>query len=269
MPTESKLARGQFYGKVSRRREVSSFILTETAYHSGYQLPRHSHERAYLCFVLKGRFSEFGGARSHDCKAATLIFHAADDSHSDHFLTDSHCFNIQFDSQVFGRNSRLDSRAQVHSGAVAHLAIKLYREFCMMDEVSELAIEGLGLEILADVARSSKRTSDEAPLWLERVRELLHDRFAERLTIAEVAASVGVHPAHLAREFRRRHQQTIGDYVRHLRIEFARQELHASDKPISEIAIAAGFFDQSHFTRIFKLITGVPPAAFRNTFKDC
>jgi AraC family transcriptional regulator len=78
-----------------------------------------------------------------------------------------------------------------------------------------------------------------------------------------------VHPAHLAREFRRRYQQTIGEYVRSLRIEFARQELHTSDKPISEIAIGAGFFDQSHFARTFKLITGFPPAAFRKTFKDC
>jgi quercetin dioxygenase-like cupin family protein len=145
MPTESRLTRGEFYGRVSRRREVRSFILTETAYQSGYQLPRHSHERAYLCFVLKGRFSEHVGAQSHDCKAASLIFHAADDLHSDIFLTDSHCFNIQFDSQVFGQTSGFDSRAQLHSGALAHLAIKLYREFSMKDEVSELAIEGPGL----------------------------------------------------------------------------------------------------------------------------
>jgi AraC family transcriptional regulator len=152
---------------------------------------------------------------------------------------------------------------------LAHLAIKLYREFCMRDEVSELAIEGLGFEILAEVARSSNRTTDESPVWLQRVRELLHERFAERLTVADVAASVGVHPAHLAREFRRRHQQTIGDYVRQLRIECARHELRASDKPISEIAIGAGFFDQSHFARTFKLLTGFPPAAFRKAFKDC
>lgn len=262
-----KLARGQFYGQISRSREVAPFILTETTYPSGRKLPRHSHERAYFCFVLRGRFAEVCGKRSHECQAATLIFHPSAETHSDHFQTEARCFNIQIDARLTDRDTRLEQRADFHGGPPAHLATKLYREFREMDEVSELAIEGLGLEIIAEAARAIKKAAHRTQPWLERARELLHAQFAERLTIAHVAAAVGVHPTHLAREFHRRHKRTIGDYVRQLRIEFACRELSSSVTPISEIALAAGFFDQSHFSRTVKLCTGFSPAVYRKTFK--
>jgi AraC family transcriptional regulator len=88
------------------------------------------------------------------------------------------------------------------------------------------------------------------------------------LTIETLAALAGIHPTHLAREFRRYFKTTIGKYVRQKRIEFARQELIASNKEISEIAQASGFFDQSHLTRIFSKATGMTPAAYRTSFRN-
>ena len=61
-----------------------------------------------------------------------------------------------------------------------------------------------------------------------------------------------VHPVHLAQTFRKFYRCTIGDYVRSLRIEFACRQLAATKMPLSEIALLAGFADQSHFTRTFR-----------------
>ena len=262
-----ELPNGQFYGKVSRSREVAAFNLIETRYASGQKVPRHSHERPYFCLVIQGRFAELYSNQYRACQPATLVFHPSGETHSDHFQTEAHCFNIQFDAQLIDHVTRLEQRADFHGGPPAHLATRLYREFREMDEVSELAIEGLGLEIIAEASRSIKKAAQQNPPWLERARELLHAQFAERLTIAHVAAAVGVHPTHLAREFHRRYKRTIGDYVRQLRIEFACRELYSSVTPINEIALAAGFFDQSHFARTFKLLTGLSPAAYRKTFQ--
>jgi AraC family transcriptional regulator len=55
----------------------------------------------------------------------------------------------------------------------------------------------------------------------------------------------------------------VGDYVRKLRIEYACHELVASARPIVDIALAAGFCDQSHFTRTFKLAVGSSPSQYR------
>ena len=87
-----------------------------------------------------------------------------------------------------------------------------------------------------------------------------------RFALIEIAATVDVHPAHLARTFRRFQRQTVGDYLRQLRLEFARARLSASAEPISEIALSAGFYDQCHFSRAFKRHTGMTPAEYRAAF---
>jgi AraC family transcriptional regulator len=96
------------------------------------------------------------------------------------------------------------------------------------------------------------------------VRELLRDRFSENLSLAEVAAAVNISADHLARSFRRCHGCTMGEYVRRLRVDFACRRLAASEVPLVELALDAGFTDQSHFTKTFKRHMGVTPAVFRN-----
>ena len=69
---------------------------------------------------------------------------------------------------------------------------------------------------------------------------------------------------HLTRTFRRHYGHSIGSYVRALRLEWALGELAASDQPISHVACAAGFSDQSHFTRECKKRHGVTPGLYRS-----
>jgi transcriptional regulator GlxA family with amidase domain len=51
--------------------------------------------------------------------------------------------------------------------------------------------------------------------------------------------------------------------VRRLRIERATHDLVTSNAPLSEIGVRAGFFDQSHFSKVFQRHTGLTPAAYR------
>ncbi len=152
----------------------------------------------------------------------------------------------------------------VNGGRAAWLALKIYSEALRTDSASSLAIEGLALEILAELARIEARPAGTQPSrWLDQARELLHARLGENLTHDEVATSVGVHPVYLATLFRRRFHCTIGEYVRRLRIEFAASELANSNHSLCEIGLAAGFSDQSHFSKVFKSHTGMTPGHFR------
>jgi AraC family transcriptional regulator len=72
----------------------------------------------------------------------------------------------------------------------------------------------------------------------------------------------------LSREFRRYYSCTVGEYVRHLRIEYACRLLSASNASLAEIALAAGFFDQSHFARNFKWQTGMTPHEYRRIWQS-
>jgi AraC family transcriptional regulator len=136
-----------------------------------------------------------------------------------------------------------------------------------MDELSHLIVEGLTSEILGEAARYSLKQREPRPLpWLEQARELPHDQFHERLTLSQVAGWVGVHETHVSREFRQYYRSTVGEYIRYLRIEFACRKLSTSGTPLNEIALAAGFTDQSHFAKTFKLYTDMSPATYRRTF---
>jgi AraC family transcriptional regulator len=140
----------------------------------------------------------------------------------------------------------------------------VHDEFRNQDGLSPLAMEGLTLELLAAAGRCQVTFAEQrSARWLRQARELVHDRFAENLSLQDIAVAVGVHPAHLARTFRQHYDCTVGDYVRILRMEQARHQLITTDTPICDIALAVGYSDQSHFTTAFKRHAGVTPTQFR------
>ena len=245
----------------------------ETSYAPTLKLPAHSHELAYFCFVIEGSFTECYGKRSRLCCPSTLVFHPAAEMHSDFFHTSVRCFNIQMNLQWLERvrqdSAIINITTDFRDQRLAVLAARIYREFRDMDDFSLLAIEGLMLEMLAETSRRSVRTSGpNPPRWLRQVREILDEQFDERLTLVALSELAGVHPVHLAREFRRFYRCTIGEYVHRRRIGDACRQVSTTDIPLKEIALAAGFFDQSHFARTFKKLTALTPGEYRNAFRS-
>jgi AraC family transcriptional regulator len=198
-----------------------------------------------------------------------LIYRPVGEVHSDHFRDlGGRCLNIEIESdrlnQALEFSAGLESSAEFQSGPPRDLALRIYKEFHQPDELSALSIAGLTLELVAETARARlKFAADSTPPWLGQARDILHAHFSENLVISDVAATVGVHPAHLSRAFRRSFGYTMGGYLRKLRIEFACLKLSTTDLPIVEIACAAGFYDQGHFSRVFKRLTRMTPATFR------
>jgi AraC family transcriptional regulator len=117
---------------------------------------------------------------------------------------------------------------------------------------------------LAAVSRSrGESVPNGLAAWLVQARDRLHADVAARPSLGELAASVGVHPVTLARAFRRAFGCTVGEYLRRLRIERAAGQLASSTQPLAEIALAAGFADQSHFSNVFRRRVGMSPSAYR------
>jgi AraC family transcriptional regulator len=264
-----KLSSGCFYGNTLKSRSIGGFSLTETIYAPNQLIPKHAHECAYFCFVLGGAYTETYESRTRKCKTSSLIFHPPDERHSDRFdNAGGRCFNIQMDPQLLARvrehSMILDRPAEFRRPPLAYLATKLYREFKTIDDTSALVIEGLTLEILGEGSRQSLNSSQrQPPRWLAQAREMLHADFPKNPSLRLIASFVGVHPVHLARGFRQHYRCTVGEYVRQLRIEFASRELSRSDTPLVEIAAAAGFCSQSHFSTLFKRYTSFTPAEYR------
>ncbi len=82
------------------------------------------------------------------------------------------------------------------------------------------------------------------------------------ISITDVASACGLSTDHFIRAFRRRMRTTPHRWLVERRVERARLLLRGSGS-LAEIALACGFADQSHFTRVFTRMVGCPPGAWR------
>jgi AraC family transcriptional regulator len=161
-------------------------------------------------------------------------------------------------------SSVLDERRSLQNGAAATFARRLQDELRQPDDAALLAIEGLLLELVASASRVAQREpGGRAPRWLVAARDLIHADPAARLTLAGIAATVGVHPVSLARAFRAAYGCSVGEYVRRQRVDLAGRWLAETDLALAEIALAAGFCDQSHFSNLFRRLMGLSPSRYR------
>jgi AraC family transcriptional regulator len=256
------------HGDIVRWRRVGGLLLAEVVYEPGQRIRRHVHPHVRFVLVLQGALTEVRGADTETYRASTLLFRCAGEPHSYEVSPDgATCLIVDVDNEWYERARQrapvLTQSAGFSGGFVLHLAHRLYGEFRLRDEVSRLAIESIALGVLAEASRRVARGERAAPAWLVRARALVEQHFAGPLPLAAVAGRVGVHPVHLARTFRRCYHTTFSGYVRQVRVEFARAALAGSSAPLSDIAAAAGFCDQSHFSRLFKRHTGQTPAEYR------
>ncbi|MDE3154620.1 MAG: helix-turn-helix transcriptional regulator [Acidobacteriota bacterium] len=257
-------------GRIVRWRRVGGLALAEIEYAAGQRLVPRAGGHWRVVFVLRGGLLAPDRDGARPAPASTLI-HLPPGAPCDWRAAagGATCLAIDIDAGWMGRTGASGLRlaaAEFRGGLLGHLARRLYGEFRLRDEVSRLAIDSLMLGVVAEAIRRQDRLrAGRQPGWLHRVRELLHARFAEPLTLDEIAATAGVHRVHLARAFREWQSCTIGEYVRNLRLEFVCRELATSSAPLAELALAAGFSDQSHCTRIFKRHLGMTPGRYRRT----
>jgi AraC family transcriptional regulator len=263
-----RLRSGSYHGRCVRSVWAAGLLLTERTYPARLEIPPHAHERPYLCAVLQGGYTETCGGRTWTCTPRTLFLRPRGELHADRFgEAGGRIFGVELGPGWSARLAHLPralERPAAFEGLCLSLARRLYRAFRADDAAAALIVEGLVLEILGEAFRAASATAETgAPRWLQRVRDILHDRYRQAPYLAGLSDEVGVHPGHLARVFRRHHGCTVGEYVRRLRIDFACRELARPGRSLVTVALEAGFADQAQFCRAFKQHVGMTPSEFR------
>ena len=250
--------------------ETRGFRITDAWFPPGAYLPPHIHERPIIGTMLSGSFNTEFRARVQQCIPASVFTEPAGERHANRIQrTGAHVLVVQPDLEASDRlrpASRLwEEISHLRHGAIADRARQLSREVRSPDAVSPIAVEALVLEMIAFAARvdEGSRMGGRPPIWLAQARDLVHDRFLERLRIEDVAQAVAIHPARLARTFREHFHVPLGTYIRRLRIDWAIRQVGETDDPLSGIAARGGFADQSHLTREFRRRMGLTPARYR------
>ena len=101
------------------------------------------------------------------------------------------------------------------------------------------------------------------PRALRRVREFIEAHLEENISLQVLAVIVGLSMSHFARAFKQSEGVTPHDYVLRCRVRRAQELLADTELPLSEIAIAVGFADQSHCARRFREHVGLTPSRYR------
>ncbi|MEP6621096.1 MAG: AraC family transcriptional regulator [bacterium] len=241
--------------------------LIHKRYPAGLTMGRHSHDEWRYCLAVRGSYTDSWRRGARTRMPSHLSLHPANESHTSVFHTDATCFHIEYGDgwrdRLLGQFGIAPEPLEFLDGRVPLIAQQLLEEFRRSDACSPLVLEGLACELIGWTARTLDKTP-VGPPWVHSARELLHDRFNESLDLKGMGAELDVHPVHLARTFRAVFGCTIGDYVRRLRVDFACRQLE-SGAAISDVALRAGFADQSHLTRVFKRVTGLTPHQFRTS----
>lgn len=262
-------AAAEMAGECIRRRAIGAFTLSENFFASPVALREHAHREAFITFVIEGGFREKYLTGSLTCRPGGVRFLPAGVLHSDEIETELRCLHVSSPPEVLDQLARqavVPKRpAQISGVSTTWLANRLYAEFSREDTASSIAIEGLVLAILAEIARAeSKQNGPSIPSWLRQATDIVESRFLERLSLAAIASEVGVHYVHLSRQFHKYNHCTIGELIRRRRVQYASHLLAHSQTPLAEIALICGFSDQSHLSFLFKRYMGVSPSKFRN-----
>lgn len=133
----------------------------------------------------------------------------------------------------------------------------------MLDDVTFASIQMLLFKILGQVVRFEQTERRTKPVWAKKLKEILHESFAEKLTLENLSGELNIHPVHLSKDFSRYFYCTLGEYVRKIRVEKSLSLMPDKNLSLTEIAFECGFADQSHFLRCFKRIIGIKPSAYR------
>src|SRR5215831_13155447 len=198
---------------------VDGFVVTETVRQAGMLLRSHYHDFTNVSLAVEGSFIETIGTHPREINPASLVIRAAGERHANRYHHFSRCIIVEITpakaALVSDNLPRFDCAAHFKNEQFGGLARSFHRELHSGDASRMFALESLVFDLLAHATRQSSRLEPRA---VGQVRDILQSNRSERVRLTDIAKSVGLHPTTLARQFRRHHGCSVGEYLRRIRL---------------------------------------------------
>ena len=253
-----------------------------------YDLPVHWHTEFELLHVISGTYNVFVKDRNIRLAKDDLCFIPGKILHGDagdkgQALYESLVFDIElvrqhgylpddFISAVVSGNVILHDFLPHDNKELSVLAQKLFETVKNSAEGYELEASGYLLIFLGELKRqhlyiekkiipTNKRRQSEQ---LDAVLNLIRKKYAEELTLEQMADAAGLSPKYFCRVFREATERSPVEYLNWFRINRSCTMLRETREKLSVIASACGFNDFSYFIKMFKRYKGMTPLKYRN-----
>jgi AraC family transcriptional regulator len=258
---------GEFLGREINRVCVPGFILTFRRSGSGRRDEKaHGHSTPNLLLPLDvGYWSEADGF--DDSNPSQLVYTPSGVEHRDSMVRlGGRYLAISIDDYIVEEPLQGWRFPVALERPIATRIAHLLALRNMTGQLSGLMVEDACLSIVAELEAQTAVSRVSRPPWLKRVVEICDRGLKELPGIAEIAATVGIHPVHLTRVFRSCYGFPLSKYIVAVRIERAAAALRAGSQSVAAIAAETGFSDQSHLCKAFKAVMGMTPHEYKGLF---
>jgi AraC family transcriptional regulator len=251
---------------VTHRRSSPEWTVTDLRHAQANRFPAHAHRWTCLTVLVGGDYAERIEGRWHERAVNSLIIRPSLAPHGDRVgAVGARFLNVEVsDALLPGRSDLprpLAEWAVIRAPDVVALGWKILRELHTGSDGDSMVLDGYIAALMA--ALTTATDARTPPAWLARALDMLHDSAVAPPGLDALARECGVHPAHFTRVFRRHVGQTVGTYVRALRLSAAMQRLARGRPTMASAGLAAGFHDESHFSRTMRAVTGLTPGQYR------
>ena len=154
---------------------------------------------------------------------------------------------------------------------IRHIGASLQEGLRRPAETNQLFVDHMMLALTAHVAQAygglkpgaEPNRGGLAPWQVKRACDRLESDLTGKVALQQIAAELDLSVSHFSRAFRISTGLPPHQWLLRQRVKAAKQLMTVRDLPLSEIAMSAGFANQSHFTRVFSSMVGVSPGAWR------
>lgn len=263
--------------------ELGNTFESLTATYITHSFARHTHEGFAIGVIVKGAETFYYRGEMHVAPAGSVVCICPDELHTGQAVTTDGWtyrmiypaadFLAQIASQISGRPRGIPyfSEPVFHDPALfqavyaAHVALEhvptaLERETRLLDALT------LMIRRYAD-DRPPLDVVGVAHDALRDAKDYLHAHYAEDVSLEQLAQAVYLSPFHLSRLFRERLSLPPHMYLNQIRINRAKTLLNG-DMPLTAVAQAVGYADQSHLSKAFKRVVGITPGQYRKIRQD-
>ena len=158
------------------------------------------------------------------------------------------------------------SRVALDGGAKTDIVYRLNGSFIKLI-TSEQSLDEL-CNLLQDAAESFMNAmfneTDKGNMYIRTALKYIMNHYGHSITLNDVAEEVGLSPNYFSTIFHKIVGMNFREYLNRVRVEESKRLLLSTDYPITDIAIAMGFPDQSYYCKVFKSIVGVTPGKYRS-----
>jgi AraC-like DNA-binding protein len=251
----------------------------------------HWHEHLEFLYVVEGEARFSCNSESHDVVPGDIVIVNSADLHHGISLSDRLFYYAVIVDPSLLHSHTVDTVEAKYMTPIAQGRIRFANKIpddpivresltSLIEEFNgrafgyELAVKSWLYRLLTALLRRHAAVSLSPEQYSSRLRRLerldpvfrhIEERYADKITVDELAAIARMSRFHFGRVFKELTNRSVTDYLNFVRINKSEYDLRHSEKTITEIALENGFGDVYYYSRLFKSYKNVTPSSLRKS----